>query len=46
MNKDYESRETIVPKSEFENFLWDFVNFHFPKKQEQTLNIDGNDIKS
>ena len=25
MNKDYESRETIVPKSEFENFLWDFV---------------------
>ena len=29
MDKDYESRETIVPKNEFEKFLWDLVNNHF-----------------
>lgn len=29
VNKDYESRETIVTKSEFENFLWYYVNDHF-----------------
>ena len=29
ISKDYESRETLVPKSKFEELIWSFVNIHF-----------------
>lgn len=29
IDKNYESRETIIPKSKFEKFIWDLVNDHF-----------------
>ena len=29
IDKNYESRETIIPKSKFEKFIWDLVNGHF-----------------
>lgn len=37
IDKDYESRETIVPKSKFEKFIWDLVNNQFKHKTAEQI---------
>ena len=37
IDKDYESRETIVPKSKFEKFIWNLVNNHFQQLTSEDL---------
>ena len=37
ISKDYESRETVVPKSKFEELIWNFVNIHFSYFTAETL---------